>query len=411
VLFLDEPTSGLDSYAAFSVVQNLLELSGAGCTILCTIHQPSSEVFDLFESVLLLSVGATFYFGPAKTLPASLAAQGFACKPNYNPADYVMFLLQTEPPESLKALAAKFRAGADRDAPVGVASESVAVHIERRKRSAGILTEIYYLAQREKNTLLRDRAGLIATIMAPSLLNLLFALIFFQAGDRSKSTYSINTHFGAITQIAIGGMFGASQPLLLKFPLEAALFKREYGVGAYSATTYFLSKTVVELPKSFVVASLTWLVSYWLIDLEGPIMLYILSLWLMGLAASSTALLVGCLSSNVEVALQASPAIFVPQILFAGFFITSSQIPEALRWLQWLCSLRYGINLFMIIEFAPPTIDSWTPPQQRNATALLAANQVEASEWWINVVVLISLVVVFRLVGIVALSHRATASA
>lgn len=210
---------------------------------------PPPKVFDLFESVLLLSVGATFYFGPAKTLPASLAAQGFACKPNYNPADYVMFLLQTEPPESLKALAAKFRAGADRDAPVGVASESVAVHIERRKRSAGILTEIYYLAQREKNTLLRDRAGLIATIMAPSLLNLLFALIFFQAGDRSKSTYSINTHFGAITQIAIGGMFGASQPLLLKFPLEAALFKREYGVGAYSATTYFLSKTVVELPK------------------------------------------------------------------------------------------------------------------------------------------------------------------
>ena len=44
MLFLDEPTSGLDSYAAFSVVQNLLELSGAGCTILCTIHQPSSEV-------------------------------------------------------------------------------------------------------------------------------------------------------------------------------------------------------------------------------------------------------------------------------------------------------------------------------------------------------------------------------
>ena len=74
----------------------------------------------------------------------------------------------------------------------------------------------------------------------------------------------------------------------------------------YSAATYFASKTVVELPKSFVVAALTWLVSYYLMALEGPIMYYILTLWLMGFAVSSTALLVGCCSSNVEVALQAS---------------------------------------------------------------------------------------------------------
>ena len=39
VLFLDEPTSGLDSYAAFSVVRNLVQLAKSGCTILCTIHR------------------------------------------------------------------------------------------------------------------------------------------------------------------------------------------------------------------------------------------------------------------------------------------------------------------------------------------------------------------------------------
>ena len=51
VLFLDEPTSGLDSFAAFSVVRNLRDLSQAGCTIVCTIHQPSSEVFHMFDKV------------------------------------------------------------------------------------------------------------------------------------------------------------------------------------------------------------------------------------------------------------------------------------------------------------------------------------------------------------------------
>ena len=55
---------------------------------------------------------------------------------------------------------------------------------------------------------------------------------------------------------------------------------------------------------------------------------------------ASTALMIGCLASNVEVAIQASPAIFVPQILFAGFFIQAEQIPVWLRWAQYLCSLK-----------------------------------------------------------------------
>mmetsp|Transcript_6575 Transcript_6575/g.17034 ORF Transcript_6575/g.17034 Transcript_6575/m.17034 type:complete len:620 (+) Transcript_6575:22-1881(+) len=412
VLFLDEPTSGLDSYAAFSVVQNLLELSSSGCTVLCTIHQPSSEIFDLFTEVLFLSKGATFYFGPAKDLAPSLSANDFVCKANYNPADYAMFLLQTEPTEKLATLARKFaearpkhQSGANEAGSRG-SSEELAPS-GRVISSAGILVEIQYLALREKNTLIRDKAGLIATIMAPTLLNLLFALIFFNAGDIHSSTYTTNTHFGAITQVAIGGMFGSAQPLLLKFPLEAALFKREYGVGAYSSTTYFLSKTVVELPKSFIVAAITWLVSYWIIGLHGPIMYFILGLWLMSVAAASTALLLGCVSSNVEVALQASPAIFVPQILFAGFFIKSSQIPEALRWLEYLCSLRYGINLFLVNEFGPETTESWSPAQRLSASDLLKMNEINPDLWWVNVVVLLGIIIVFRITGIILLSRRA----
>lgn len=57
ILFLDEPTSGLDSWAAYSVIQNLKALSAKGCTILTTIHQPSSEVFHLFDQV---SPGSVF---------------------------------------------------------------------------------------------------------------------------------------------------------------------------------------------------------------------------------------------------------------------------------------------------------------------------------------------------------------
>jgi len=49
-LFLDEPTSGLDSFSALNVVHILKAISNTGCTIICSIHQPSSEVFNGFDS-------------------------------------------------------------------------------------------------------------------------------------------------------------------------------------------------------------------------------------------------------------------------------------------------------------------------------------------------------------------------
>merc|ERR1719352_1370854 len=48
LLFLDEPLSGLDSYAAYTLVVALSELAKAGVPVLCTVHQPSSEIFDMF---------------------------------------------------------------------------------------------------------------------------------------------------------------------------------------------------------------------------------------------------------------------------------------------------------------------------------------------------------------------------
>ena len=49
LMFCDEPTSGLDSFMALSVIQSLKMLVHKGHTVLCTIHQPSSEVFALFD--------------------------------------------------------------------------------------------------------------------------------------------------------------------------------------------------------------------------------------------------------------------------------------------------------------------------------------------------------------------------
>ena len=57
VLLLDEPTSGLDSTTAFHIMENLHALAKRGRTVIATIHQPASEIFNLVDRVLLLSRG------------------------------------------------------------------------------------------------------------------------------------------------------------------------------------------------------------------------------------------------------------------------------------------------------------------------------------------------------------------
>jgi ABC-type multidrug transport system ATPase subunit len=64
ILFADEPTSGLDSFMAMSVVDSMRELSRKGKTIVCTIHQPSSEIFEMFDKLYLMAEGRLAYSGP-----------------------------------------------------------------------------------------------------------------------------------------------------------------------------------------------------------------------------------------------------------------------------------------------------------------------------------------------------------
>jgi len=91
LLFLDEPTSGLDSFTAYNIMETLINLAkNDGRTIICTIHQPRSNIFSLFDMLLLLSEGQVVYFGPASNAISYFSKLNFVC-PNFaNPADYLL---------------------------------------------------------------------------------------------------------------------------------------------------------------------------------------------------------------------------------------------------------------------------------------------------------------------------------
>uniref|UniRef100_A0A5B6ZC68 Putative ABC-2 type transporter family protein isoform 1 n=1 Tax=Davidia involucrata TaxID=16924 RepID=A0A5B6ZC68_DAVIN len=96
LLFLDEPTSGLDSASAFFVVQTLRNIAHDGRTIISSIHQPSSEVFTLFDDLFLLSGGETVYFGEAKMAVEFFADAGFPCPSRRNPSDHFLRCINSD---------------------------------------------------------------------------------------------------------------------------------------------------------------------------------------------------------------------------------------------------------------------------------------------------------------------------
>lgn len=92
MIFLDEPTTGLDSAIAFEVMFAVRQIANQQRTVLCTIHQPSTLTFDLFDKVMLLGAGQMFYYGKRQAIVSyfTSCSYAFPFKTGSNPADFII---------------------------------------------------------------------------------------------------------------------------------------------------------------------------------------------------------------------------------------------------------------------------------------------------------------------------------
>jgi len=158
---------------------------------------------------------------------------------------------------------------------------------------------------------------------------------------------------------------------------------------------------MVEAPLVYLQNLLSLVIAYWLMELRGEFFFISFTMWLLGVASNSTAMLVGSLVEDPKTAAEAAPLLFVPQILFSGFFIRVDQIPVYLRWAQYACSLKYAMNLVLLIEFTD------CGDAEMQCDNLLALNDIEDHLWWLYVVILLGIFLGLRLISLFVLKKKA----
>ena len=162
---------------------------------------------------------------------------------------------------------------------------------------------------------------------------MLFGLIFQNVGKSDSSDFNnAQGHFGAIVLTMINAMFGTAQPAIFAIPAERPVFVREYSTDHYSVLSYFLARLTIEatitLIQTFVQSILVWN----LMQFQASFFRYTFALYAVAMASTAVAVLLGCSVTDVKSSQEFSTLVFVPQILFSGFFIPLEKLPSWLRY-------------------------------------------------------------------------------
>lgn len=406
LILLDEPTSGLDSYMAYKLVETLKKLADSGHTVICTIHQPRSEIFHLFDSVMFLSRGQIVYNGQVKETTSYFGQRGHECPKTHNPADYVMMLLQTLSQDALAKLASEYQARTNTELEGVVAGDRKEPpspkggYSSLSKEHMGTVSaaKIKNLLKRELINVARNKPVLQNRFGATIFMAVLIALVFSNVAKNPNQLDSavVQNMIGAVTLLVMNGMFANAQPVLISYPLELPAFMREYSAGYYSATQYLVCKTIVDIPLLLVQSLVFTCITFLSMGFASGYGYILMAHFFLGIAANAIAMSLATGMKSVKAAIEMAPVIFVPQLMFSGVFVTIQQIPSWLNWIQYIVALKYAVNIAYI-----GTLDGFI-----FSPSLFTKNSVNDTLLWMYILILLALAVAFRLLSLFFLYIR-----
>jgi ABC-type multidrug transport system ATPase subunit len=347
ILFVDEPTSGLSSTDSEKVIELLKQQTYKGKLVIINIHQPSSNIFKMIDSLLVLDKGGRpVYYGNAidslsyfKTATQSVNAEESECIwcGNLNP-EQILEIIETNQinekgfdtgkrlvsPEEwyqtyLNAIDANININ-----PVSKPIPKTGFNLPGKIKQFGL-----FLYRNIKCKIADKQYLFINTLEAPALALILGSITKYRAGSEYIFSENVNIPAFLFMSIVVAlflGMMGSAEEIIR----DAKLLKREAFLNL-SRASYINSKIIYLFFVSAVQMILYILISNYILEIKGMTLSYFLILF-------STACFAGILGLNLSAGMRSVVAIYIsipllliPQLLLSGTMVKFDKLSTFIK--------------------------------------------------------------------------------
>lgn len=412
VLFCDEPTTGLDSFMAESVVQVLSNLAKSGRTVICTIHQPSSQLYLMFDRVMFMAGGKTAFLGTPKDAIQFFEDAGFACPRNFNPADLIIHTLAVMPNEEekcrqrIEVICTKFQNSSyGRTLRIGVEKTDEGQRPSERRKT-GVLTQIGALLERSAIDTWRNPSLTRAKVIQKTIMGLFIGLLYLQSPLTSIGISNLNgALFYLVCELTYSTIFGILNFLPTDFPLVS----REYHDGLYSVFSYYVARCLSYLPLFTADGLVMLLVSYWLVGFSNSItqvLFACLIAFLIEQSSSACGIMLSCISPSLPIAMSTAGPMLTLLSLTGGLYANVGALPSYISWIQYLSWFRYGFEAFAINQWSSVNEQNSTIWTEEKRDSVLSQLSFRAEMFYPDLIIMSAFIIVFYTIGYAGLAYR-----
>ncbi|CAL5435370.1 unnamed protein product [Camellia sinensis] len=368
IIFMDEPTSGLDARAAAIVMRTVRNTVDTGRTVVCTIHQPSIDIFDSFDELFLLKRGGEeIYVGPLGRQSSHLIKyfEGInrvsKITDGYNPATWMLEVTS-----------------AAQEAALGVNFTEVYKNSELYRRNKDLIKELntpppdlkdlYFPTQYSQSFFTQCTSCLwkqhlsywrnppysAVRFLFTTFIALLFGTIFWDLGSKRGKQQDIFNAMGSMycAVLFIGSQnAGSVQPVVA---IERTVFYRERAAGMYSALPYAFGQVVIELPYVFIQTLTYGVIVYAMIGFEWTVakfLWYLFFMYFTLLYFTFYGMMTVAVTPNHNIASIVSSAFYIIWNLFSGFIIPKTRIPVWWRWFYYISPVSWTLYGLVASQF------------------------------------------------------------
>ncbi|KAK4353078.1 hypothetical protein RND71_028596 [Anisodus tanguticus] len=419
LLFLDEPTSGLDSAASYHVMNRIVQLAKQdGRTVVASIHQPSSEVFQLFHNLCLLSSGRTVYFGSISAANEYFALNGFPCPTMRNPSDHYLrtinkdFDVDIEKGVSGKTTATEAINILVKSYKTSQGCQQVQRRVleicqqnggeEAKKGSqAGFITQCMVLTRRSFVNMYRDLGYYWLRFAIYIALCLCVGTIFHDIGHDYGSIQARGSMLmfvaAFLTFMAIGGF--------PSFVEDMKIFTRERLNGHYGVAAFVVGNTFSSIPFLVLISVAPGAMAYYLVGLQKGIdhfAYFALMLFATMMLVESLMMIVASIVPDFLMGIITGAGIQGVMMLNGGFFRLPDDLPKPF-WkypMYYIAFHKYANQGFYKNEFLGLNF----PNEQIRGPSIINGDEILRNVWqvqmgyskWVDVAIVFGMVILYR---------------